>query len=51
VIYLASHSIRDMTLTAVLPKFVRGNHWSGKEKSLFDTKLRKNFMKARETAI
>jgi hypothetical protein len=24
--------------------------WSGKEKSLFDTELRKNFMKARETA-
>jgi hypothetical protein len=24
--------------------------WSGKEKSLFDTELRKNFMKARKTA-
>jgi hypothetical protein len=28
VIYLVSLSVRDMTLTAALPKFVlRGNHW------------------------
>jgi hypothetical protein len=37
----------DFTASSVL---VITKGWSGKEKSLFDTKLRKNLMRARETA-
>ena len=51
----ASMKFAEWTIEAVMnfmaslvPVITKG--WSGKEKSVFDTELRKNFMEARETA-
>ena len=51
----ASMKFAEWTIEAVMnfmasSVLVITKGWSGKEKSLFDTELWKNFMKARETA-